>query len=189
MVGRARRGAEGKDFFLQERDHAVVGEDRRRRLIEKSLVRRAAALGDKQELVGVLALGKNVDLGGQIVAGVLFLEHRQRRDLAVAQVLFDIRRANTRRERRFVAARGVDEPPLLRHHDRGAGVLAHRQHPARGDVGVLEQVIGDELVVRRRLGVVEDFLELGEMAGPEQVVDVDERLFGDEASAPPVRRR
>jgi hypothetical protein len=33
---------------------------------------------------------------------------------------------------------------LLAHDDRGAGVLAHRQHAAGGDVGVLQQIEGDE---------------------------------------------
>jgi hypothetical protein len=44
----------------------------------------------------------------------------------------------------------------LAHDDRGAGVLAHREHAARGDVGVLEQVEGDEFVVVARLVVIED---------------------------------
>ena len=46
--------------------------------------------------------------------------------------------------------------PFLPIDDRGAGVLAHRQHAAGRDVGVLQQVEGDEAVVGRRLGVVED---------------------------------
>ena len=60
------------------------------------------------------------------------------------------------RDRAFVVAVGPDEPALLAHDDRGAGVLAHRQHAAGRDIGVLQKIIGDELVVRGRLGVVED---------------------------------
>ena len=44
--------------------------------------------------------------------------------------------------------------------------------PPGGDVGVLEQLQGDEAVVGRGLGVVEDGGQLGEVAGPEQVGDV-----------------
>ena len=70
--------------------------------------------------------------------------------------------------------------PFLADDDRGAGVLAHRQHAAGGDVGVLQQIVGDELVVGGRLGIVEDLRELGEMAGAQQMVDVDHRLFGEQ---------
>ena len=56
MIRRARRGAERQHLLLQERHHAVVRQDRRRRLEQERLVGRAAALGDEQELVGVLAL-------------------------------------------------------------------------------------------------------------------------------------
>ena len=80
-------------------------------------------------------------------------------------------------DRRLVVAVGPDEPALLGDDDRGAGVLAHRQHAAGGDIGVLQEVVGDELVVVGRLRVVEDLGELGEMAGAQQMVDVDHRLL------------
>ena len=57
-----------------------------RLLVEKALVGRAAALGDEEEFVFVARLGIEVDLRRQIVAGVDLLVHRQRRDLAVAQI-------------------------------------------------------------------------------------------------------
>ncbi len=63
-------------------------------------------------------------------------------------------------ERRGVAAAGPDPLALLAHDDRGAGVLAHRQHLAGGDVGVLQQIEGDEPVVVRGLGIVEDVAQL-----------------------------
>ena len=179
MVGRAGRGAERQDLLLQEGDHAVVRQDRGRRLIEIGLVGGAAALGHEQELVGVLALGGDVDLRGQIVAGVLLLEHGERRDLAVAQVLLGIGAADARRDRRLVAALGKDLAAFLGDHDRGARVLAHRQHAAGGDIGVLQEIVGDEPVVRGRFRVVQDLGELGEVAGPQQVVDVDHRLLGE----------
>ena len=110
VVGRAGRGAEGEDLLLEEGEHPVAAQDRRRRLIEEALVGRAAALGDEQELVGVLAFGGDLDLSRQVVAGVPFLEHRERRELAVAQVLLGVgvgdrlRRSPPRRRRRSTPA-------------------------------------------------------------------------------------
>src|SRR5947208_12101074 len=56
VVGRAGGGAERQNLLLEKRDHAVVGEDRRRRLKEKRLVGRAAAFVDEQKIVFVLVL-------------------------------------------------------------------------------------------------------------------------------------
>src|SRR2546429_3684640 len=70
MVGRARGGAEGQDLLLEEGEHAIVREDRGRRLKQERLVGRAATLGDEQELVGILVLacspGINLDLRRQV---------------------------------------------------------------------------------------------------------------------------
>jgi hypothetical protein len=54
-------------------------------------------------------------------------------------------------------------------------VLAHRQHAAGGDVGVLEEIEGDEFVVVGGLGVVEDGAQLLEMPWPQQMIDVGKR--------------
>ena len=169
MVGRARRGAEREHLFFQERQHALAGEDRRRRLEQERLVGRAAALGDEQKLVGCIglagALGINLDLRRHVRARVLFLEHGNRRELRIAQVAPEIRIARALGERRLVVAVGPDQPALLAHDDRGAGVLAHRQHAAGRDIGVLEEVEGDELVVVGSLRVLDDMLEEARCAG------------------------
>ena len=179
MVRRAGRGAEREHFFFQEGEHAVAGEDRRRRLEQKRFVGRAAALGDEQELVFAIgaaaALGIDLDLRRHVGAGVLLLEHRQRRELRIAQIAFQISVARAFGERRLVVAGAPDEPALLAHDDRGAGVLAHRQHAAGGDVRVLEKFVGDELVVVRGFGVFDDRFERGEMRRAQQMIDVVER--------------
>ena len=69
---------------------------------------------------------------------------------------------------------------LLAHDDRGAGVLAHRQDAAGGDVGVLQQVERDEAVVGRGFGVVEDAAQLREVTGPQKVGDVEHGLPGEQ---------
>ena len=68
VIGRAGGGAEREDLLLQKRDHPLVREDRGRRLKQERLVGRAAALGDEQEFVGVLALGIDLDLRRHVVA-------------------------------------------------------------------------------------------------------------------------
>jgi hypothetical protein len=49
---------------------------------------------------------------------------------------------------------------LLSEHDGGAGVLTRGQHHARGYVGVLQQLEGDEAIVFRGLGIVQDVTQL-----------------------------
>ena len=73
------------------------------------------------------------------------------------------------------------EPTLLAHHDRGAGVLAHRQYAAGGDIGVLHEIVGDETIVVCRFGIFENLGELFEVAGTQQMVDVDHRGFRQQA--------
>ncbi len=67
--------------------------------------------------------------------------------------------------------------PFLPMHDRGAGVLAHRQHLAGGDVGILEEIEGDEAVVGGRLGIVEDGAKLAQMGGTQEMRAIDHRLL------------
>jgi len=147
-------------------------EDGRRRLEQERLVGRAAAFGDEEELVGVLALGIDLDLRRHVRLGVPLLEHGDRRELRIAQIALEVGVARTLGQRALVGAVGEDVAALLAHDDGGAGVLTHRQHAAGGDVGVLQEVIGDELVVAGRLRVVEDAAQLLQMRRAQQVVDV-----------------
>ena len=75
--------------------------------------------------------------------------------MAVAQVALGERLVHASGERFGVVGAGPYALALLGHDDRRAGVLAHRQDAAGGNAGVLEQVVDDELVVRRRLGIIE----------------------------------
>ena len=175
MIRRARRGAERHDLFLEEGQHAVMRQDRRRRLKQERLVGRAAALGDEQEFVGVLAFRINLDLRRHVVLGVLLLEHRQRRELRIAQVAPKVSVARALGQSRLVRTVGENHAALLAHDDRGAGVLAHRQHAAGGDVGVFQKVIGDEAVIAGRFRVVENLAQLLQMRRPQKMIDVVER--------------
>ncbi len=132
-------------------------------------------------MVGIMALGVDFHLRRHVRAGVLLFEHRDRRQLRIAQIAFQIRIAGALGQRRLVVAAGPDEPALLAHDDRGAGVLAHRQHAAGGDIGVLEKIVSDELVVIRRFRVLDDMFEAGKMRGAEQMIDVGERRLRQRA--------
>ena len=82
VIGRAGRGAEGADLGVEELQQRRLVQHRRRLLVQVALVGRAAALGDEQEFVGVAVGRIDVDLRRQVGAGLHFLEHRDRRDLA-----------------------------------------------------------------------------------------------------------
>jgi hypothetical protein len=143
------------------------------------------ALGHEQELVDVAVDGADLDLGRQVVAGVLLVVHREGRHLAVAQVRCEVGVVHAAGDGLLVTADtigrgGEHELALLRLHDGGARVLAHRQHAAGGDVGVLQQVECYEAVVVAGLGVVEHVAQLLQVAGAQEVGDVAHRLLGDE---------
>ena len=81
----------------------------------------------------------------------------------------------------LVLTGGPDVLTALAHDDRGAGVLAHRQDPAGGDVGVLQQIESDETIVGAGFGVIEDGGQLCQVIGAKQVRDVVERLVGQQS--------
>src|SRR3546814_4826200 len=82
-------------------------------LFRSGLVGRATAFGHEQELVGVALCGIELDLGRQVAAGILLLEHRQRRQLRIAQVGLGIGAVDALRDSLLVAALGPDILALL----------------------------------------------------------------------------
>ncbi len=180
VVRRARRGAERAQLLVEEAQHRAAVQHRLGLLVQVALVGRAAALGHEQQLVGVAGRGVELDLGRQVGAGVLLVPHGEGSHLGEAQGRRLVGLVDAEGQGALVVAAGEHPLAALAHHDRGAGVLAHRQHAGRRDVGVLEQVEGDEAVVGRRLGVVEDAAQLREVGGPQPVGDVVERGAGQE---------
>ena len=122
----------------------------------------------------------DVDLRRQVRAGVGLVVHRQRHGLRVAQVLLRVGLEDAAGEVLGVAAARPHALALLADDRRGAGVLAHRQHEAGGDLGVAQQRERDAAVVRRGLGVVEDRGDLRQVRGPVEEGDVAEGLASDE---------
>ena len=176
VVRGAGGGAERLDLVEDPRQQGGLVEQRLGLLEQVALVGTAPALGHEQELVRVAVGGGDLDLCRQVVVGVDLVVHAERRQLAVAQVAGDVGVVDALGDRPFVAAAGEHELALLGLHDRGARVLAHRQHAAGGDRRVLQQVEGDEAVVGARLRVVEDVRQLLKVSRPEVVGDVVHRL-------------
>lgn len=90
VVRRARGSAERDHLVGQKLHDALRIEHGASLLIEEGFVRRAAAFGDEEELVGVAIGGIQIELRGQVGAGVLFVEHVQRGVLRVAQVVLRV---------------------------------------------------------------------------------------------------
>ena len=180
VVRRAGGRAQRADLLLEVGHQPGRAEHRLGLLEEVGLVRRAAALGHEQELVRRLVprrrVGVELDLRRQVGAGVALLPHGERRHLRVAQVQLGVGVVDPAADGRLVGARRQDVLAALAHDDRGAGVLAHRQHPAGRDVRVLQQVQRHEPVVGRGLRVVEDPPQLREVGRPQEVRDVAHRL-------------
>ena len=178
VVGRAGGGAERAQLLVEERRQPARVQQRLRLLVEERLVRRAPTLGQHQQFVLRRLPGHRVqlDLGGQVGAGVALLPERGGRHLGVAQVQLVVGLEDAAGDGLLVFAAGQHGLRALADDDRGAGVLAHRQHAARGDAGVAQQVGGDEPVVGRGLGVVDDRAQLGQVRRPQQVLDVLHRL-------------
>ena len=96
-----------RSFCVEEREQALRVEQRLGLLEQEALVRRAAALGHEQEVVRVAVGRVELDLRRQVRAGVLLVEHVERRDLRVAQV-----RAWCRCRRRRAQIAASSPPPV-----------------------------------------------------------------------------
>ena len=198
MIRRARRRAERAHFAVEEFQQALRRQDRARLLKQEALVCRPAAFGDEHqmELVGVRLAwcGHDVELHRKVIAGIDLLEHRQRGHLRVAQVRLGVGAVHTPGQRLFLVAIHPDALTLLSEHQRSSGVLAHRQHTASGDIGILQQIERHEPVVRAGLRVIEDGAQLRQMSRPQKMRHVAERLKrqltqcigGDAQHRPPV---
>jgi hypothetical protein len=181
VIGRAGRGPEHLHLLGEELHEARGVQDRLRLLEQEGLVRRAAALGEHQEVVLHPVRGVDVDLRRQVGPRVGLVVHGERERLGVAQVLARVGLEDAPRQLLGVAAAGENALPLLRDDGGGAGVLAHRQDEAGGHLGVAQQREHDAPVVLRGLRILEHGRELGQVARTIKEGDVPERLACYEA--------
>ena len=174
MVRRAGGCANTLDFFFQEVEHPRFVQDRLRLLVQKRLVGATASFGHEQKLVARSLGHSDVDLCRHVVAGVGFFPQRLRRKLRVAKVEVLIGAIDAFCDVRLVVAIRQHLITSFSEDNRSPGVLAHRQNLARRDVGVFQEVQGDEFVVVRGLWVEQYRVELLEMGFPEVEVDLFE---------------
>ena len=165
MVRRASGGAEHAHLFIDEAAQTLRVEQRFGFLKQITFIGRAAALGYEHQLVGLAFFGENFDLRRQVGAGILFLKHVEGGHLTVAQIGLGKSRGNTAGQRRLVIAVGPDGIALFSHDDSGAGILAHRQGAAGGNIGIFKQFERHEAIVVRGFGIVQDRPQLFQMTG------------------------
>ena len=137
MIRRTGRGAERRDAIGKELRQRLGRQGGARFLIQKRFIGRAAPLGHEQEMILVARLGVDIDLRGEIGAGIGLLEHAERRHLAIAQIALGITAADALGKYREIIRSSPDLLALVAQHDGGSGVLAHGQGSACRDIRVL----------------------------------------------------
>ena len=157
VVGRAGRRPEVEDMLLDELRERLLVEQRLGLLVEEGLVGRAAALGDEQELVLHAGLASvDVDLRRKVRPGVLLVDHREGHDLRIAQVALLVGLVDAPGDAGGIVGPGPHVLTLVGDADRRTGVLAGRKLALGGHALVQKHRVGHELVVVRRLGIIED---------------------------------
>jgi hypothetical protein len=125
-------------------------------LKQEALIGRTATFGHEEKLVLVPRDGFDLDLGRQIVSGVLLGEHVEGCKLGIAKVRRLVCVENPSSDSWLIVTRGQNELAFFAFDDCCAGVLAAGQDASGGDVGVLEQFQCDEMVIWGCVIIVED---------------------------------
>ena len=113
-----------------------------------------------------------VDLRWQIGAGVDLFEKIEGGDLGVAEIFLGVGFVDALGEKLRVVRIRPNLLAFLGEDRARAGILAHRENSARGDLGVLQQRVGDVAVVIGRLRVLENSGDLLEVLGAEKKIRV-----------------
>jgi len=145
-------------------------------LKEEGLVRGSPSFGDEEEFVFITRGGVEIDLGGEIGAGVFLFKHRERRTLRVAEVFFGVAVVYSARDGFGVVTTGPDLLSFLAHHDGGSGILAEGKNAFGGDFRVFQQGGRDVAIVVGGFVVGEDGGDLLEVFGPEGKRTVSKRV-------------
>mmetsp|Transcript_4288 Transcript_4288/g.10520 ORF Transcript_4288/g.10520 Transcript_4288/m.10520 type:complete len:256 (+) Transcript_4288:974-1741(+) len=181
MVRWASGRAQTFEVLIQKLHQGIRVEDGLGLLIEKGLVGASATLRDEEELVLITLGGVKINLCGQVGSCVDLVKSGERCHLRVAQVGLSVRVVDTLRDGFFVrTAQGPHVFALLAHHDRRSGILAARKHHTSSDVGILEELKGNETIVFGGLWIIQNVAQLLEMSRTQQMSNVTHRLAGQE---------
>mmetsp|Transcript_31987 Transcript_31987/g.79323 ORF Transcript_31987/g.79323 Transcript_31987/m.79323 type:complete len:217 (-) Transcript_31987:381-1031(-) len=147
VVGRACGRPDRLDLLLQKHGQAVRVQQGFGLLEKERLVRRAAPLGDEEEVVGVTFAGVQLDLCWQVRLGVCLREHVLGRHLRVSEIGHSVGVIDAFADVGLVLVVGDDAGAALSNNDGGAGVLAARQHSPSSDVGIFQELKCNKPVV------------------------------------------
>ena len=156
MVRRAGRGTQGTHFLHQVVFQLRRGNQRFGFLIEIGFIRGTAAFCHAQEFVLVSVHAVEVNLRGQVGAGIHLFIHIQRGVLGITQVVFNVGVIHALAQGGFVTAACPDALAFLAHDDRGAGILTGRQDAFCGNFRVAQELQGDVLIVLAGFRVVKN---------------------------------
>lgn len=139
MVRRARTRAQQLHLFFNESHQTLFVEQCFSLLEQECLVGTPAALGDEDHVVLPALHGLGLELPGQVGLGVQLLVHVDGCHLRIPQVGVGLRVVHPLGDLLLVASVGQHQVAFLAHADRGACVLARRQHFSSSDASVFEQ--------------------------------------------------
>ena len=179
VVRRASGSTERLHLFGEELFQGLRVEERLGHGPVVSLVGRATALRHKEELHLGAFFGVDVDLGRQVATGVLFFVHRERSNLAVAQVLRRVGVVDTFGNGFSVIKARPDLLALVGYANSRTRVLAERENALGGNAGVLEHGEGDKLVVVRSFRILEDLCDLRRVSRTEAEFNFFESSLSD----------
>ena len=173
MIGRAGRGTECLDLFLDEGKQLRLVQHGPGLLVQERLVGRPAAFQDEHQVElfrMMLTRGSHdAELHWHIVARVHLIKHADRCHHGVAQVGLRVSAGDAVAQRLLLVAFHPDPLTLLSENDGGASVLTHRQHTARGNICILQQVERHEAIVGAGFGIIQNVGQLPEMGGTQEV--------------------
>ena len=177
MVRRAGRGTQSSHLLNQIIFQLRRGDQRFGFLIQISFIGGTAAFRHAQEFILVTINAVEVDLRGQVGAGVHLFIHIQRRILRVAQVVFNIGVIHALTQRRFVVAAGPHALAFLTHNDCRTGILTGGQHAFRRNLGVAQELQGNVLIVLAGFRVAQNSRNLLLVRGAQHKCRVVEGLL------------
>lgn len=149
-------------------------------LIKHRLVGGPAPLGDEDEFVVVAVGGEDVDLGGEIGAGVELFVHIEGDGLRIAQILLGVGLVDPFAQPFLILHPGPDLLSLLGGDGGGPGILADREFEVSGDLGITEESEGHALVILGRFGIAEDGRDLLVVRGAQEKGDIAHRFVGED---------
>ena len=127
---------------------------------EVTLVGAAATFGHEQEFVGVAIDSTDLDFGGQVIACVDFVVHRERSHLAVTKVARQVRVEHASSNCFFVAVATENKLTFLTLHDCCARVLTHWQNSTCCNRRVLQKIERNKAIVVAGFGIIKNVAQL-----------------------------